>query len=53
MGEMFNLSEMSGVIPSPEMNALANQGWYNQPIVSTPSALPYQGFALTLSCIML
>ena len=47
MTEMFKLSQMSGVIPSPELNAMdANQGWYNQPIVSTPSVLPYQGFAL-------
>ena len=27
MTEMFNLSQMLGVIPSPELNALANQGW--------------------------
>ena len=47
MIEMFKLSQMSGVIPSPELNAMdANQGWYNQPIVSTPSVLPCQGFAL-------
>ena len=46
MTEMFNLSQMSGVYPSPELNAKANQGWYNQPIVLTPSVLPYQGFAL-------
>ena len=46
MTEMFNLSQMLGVTPSPELNALANQGWYNQPIVSTLSVLPYQGFAL-------
>ena len=47
MTEMFNLSQMSGIIPSPELNAMdSNQGWYNQPIVSTPSVLPYQGFAL-------
>ena len=26
MTEMFNLSQMSGVIPSPELNVLANQG---------------------------
>ena len=45
MSEMFNISQMSGVIPSPELNALANQGWYNQQIVLTPSVLPYQGFA--------
>ena len=46
MTEMFNFYQMSGVISSPELNALTNQGWYNQPIVSTPSVLPYQGFAL-------
>ena len=27
MTEMFNLSQMSAVIPSPESNAMANQGW--------------------------
>ena len=27
MTEMFNLSQMSAVIPSPELNAMANQGW--------------------------
>ena len=43
---MFSLSQMSGLIPSPELNALANQGWHSQPIVSTPSLLSYQGFAL-------
>ena len=37
---------MSGVIHSPDLNALANQGWYNQPIVYTLSVLPYQDFAL-------
>ena len=46
MTEMFNLLQMSGVISSPELNALTNQGWYNQPIVSTPSVLSCQGFAL-------
>ena len=46
MTEMFNLSQMSGVIPSPELNAIANQGWYNQPTVSTPSVLLYQDLAL-------
>ena len=46
MTEMFNLSQRSAVSPSPELNAMANQGWQNQPIVSTPSVLPYQGFAL-------
>ena len=40
MTEIFDLSQMSGVIPSPELNALANQGCYNQPIVSTPPVLP-------------
>ena len=46
MTDMVNLSQMSGIILSPELNAPANQGWYNQQIVSTPSVLPYQGFAL-------
>ena len=46
MNEMINLSQILGVLPSFELNALANQGWCNQPIVSTPSVLPYQGFAL-------
>ena len=27
MTEMFNLSQMWAVIPSPELNAMANQGW--------------------------
>ena len=30
MNEMFNLSQMSGLIPSPELNVLANQGWCNK-----------------------
>ena len=46
MTKMVILSQMSGVIPSHELNAIINQGWYNEPIVSTPSAFPYQGFAL-------
>ena len=47
MTDMFNLSQISGIIPSPELNEMdSNQRWYNQPIVSTPSVLPYQGFAL-------
>ena len=29
INEMLHLSQMSGVV-SPELNALANQGWYNQ-----------------------
>ena len=29
MNEMLHLSQMSGVV-APELNALANQGWYNQ-----------------------
>ena len=29
MNEMLHLSQMPGVV-APELNALANQGWYNQ-----------------------
>ena len=46
MTEIFNLFQMSGVILSPGLNAMANQGWHNQTIVSTYSVLPYQCFAL-------
>ena len=46
MTKMFNLSQMSGIIPPPKLNAIVNQGWYNEPIVSRPLVFPYQGFSL-------
>ena len=43
MNEMFNLSQMSGLIPSPELNVLANQGLSNSFYIFSTSI---RGYAL-------